>query len=130
MCPTIIFFEHHYALARSYVQVVILKNISVPSIDGSQCPTVEQYAEQNSLIQAILFTPWSCTDTMMCGSVMNYRILLSNVCSPEEEAGNGDQLAAPSLSSRGAPQLRYTYQRAWRLRRIYSRASSPSGLPM
>ena len=39
--PTI-FFEPHYALARSYAQEVILYNISIPTIDGFQCPTVEQ----------------------------------------------------------------------------------------
>ena len=56
--PTIFFFEPHYALAKSYAQELILNNISVPTIDGFQCPTVEQDAEQNALLKAILFTPW------------------------------------------------------------------------
>jgi hypothetical protein len=117
--PTIFFFEHHYALARSYVQEVILNNINVPTIDGFQCPTVEQDAEQNSLLKAILFTPWSCTDPMMCGSVMNYKNVLSNVCSPDEATGDAAQLAAPSSSSRGAPQRLYTFLRAWRRSEIH-----------
>ena len=69
--PTIFFFEAHYALARSYAQELILHNIHVPTIDGFQFPTVEQDAEQNALVKAILFTPWSCTDAMTCGSVLN-----------------------------------------------------------
>ena len=53
--PTIFFFEPHYALATSYAQELILNNSSVPTIDGFQCPTVEQDAEQNALLKAILF---------------------------------------------------------------------------
>ena len=67
--PTIFFFEPHYVLAKSYAQEVALVNISVPSIDGFQCPTVEQDAEQNALLKAILFSPWACTGPMTCGNV-------------------------------------------------------------
>ena len=63
MLPTIFFFEPHYALSASYAQEVVLHNIHVPTIDGFQCPTVEQDAEQNALLKAILFTPWSVSYT-------------------------------------------------------------------
>ena len=92
---TIFAFEPHYALSKSYAQEVILNNINVPTIDGFQCPTVEQDAEQNSLLKAILFTPWSCTDPMTCGTVSNYDHLLSNT---------------------GLLRRSYTFQRAWNLR--------------
>ena len=46
--PNIFPFEEHYTLARPYVQEVAL-NAHVPTIDGFQCPTVEQDAEQNAL---------------------------------------------------------------------------------
>ena len=127
--PTIFCFEPHYAMARSYAQEVILNNISVPTIDGFQCPTVEQDAEQNALLKAILFTPWSCTDPMMCGSVLNYQRHLSNNEHPDNTAGaapqpaasssraaDASQSAASSSSSRGPQQRTYTFQRAWNLR--------------
>ena len=69
-CPPNVFrFEQHYALARSYVQEVTLHSASVPTIDGFQCPTVHQDAEQNALLKALLFTPFCCADPMTCGSV-------------------------------------------------------------
>ena len=131
MLPTIFFFEPHYALSTSYAQEIVLHNIHVPTIDGFQCPTVEQDAEQNALLKAILFTPWSCTDPMTCGSVLTYRGLLSNGSHPEVEAGNHLCAAAPSSGSSAAPKptvvsdvdgdrpdcvRAYTFQRAWHLR--------------
>ncbi|MCP4003312.1 MAG: hypothetical protein GY725_03870, partial [bacterium] len=112
----------------------------VPTIDGFQCPTVVQDPEQNALLKAILFTPWSCTNAVDCGSVMNFRHLLSNGCGPEDVAGDAAQLAelagdasrlAASSSSSSSklgrasgiitvsprvPQRAYTFHRAWRLR--------------
>ena len=73
--PTIFAFEPHYALARGYAQEVVLVNINVPTIDGFQCPTVEQDAEQNALLKAILFSPWACTDPMTCGNVLNLSLI-------------------------------------------------------
>ncbi|MCP4201017.1 MAG: hypothetical protein GY769_03695, partial [bacterium] len=138
--PSIFPFESHYALARSYAQEVLLHHAHVPTIDGFQCPTVDQDPEQNALLKAILFTPWSCTNAVDCGSVMNFRHLLSNGCGPEDVAGDAAQLAelagdasrlAASSSSSSSklgrasgiiaisprvPQRAYTFHRAWRLR--------------
>ena len=100
--PTIFRFEPHYALARSYVQEVVLHNIHAPTIDGFQCPTVEQDCEQNALLKAILFTPWSCTDPMKCGSVVNYAGLLSNNEHPDSTAAATSECAASSSRRRGA----------------------------
>jgi hypothetical protein len=117
MCATNLFpFEPHYTLSRTYVQEVVLSNISVPTVNGFQCPTVRQDAEQNALFKAILFTPWCCTDASKCGSVMNFQSLLSNGSSPQED-GDASQLAASSSSSCPPPTRKYTFQRGWRLRR-------------
>ncbi len=89
-------FELHYALAKTYVQEVVLFNAHVPTIDGFQCPTVEKDAEQNALFKALVFTPWSCTDPVQCGSVMNFCHFLSNANSPAEITGDASQLAASS----------------------------------
>ena len=78
-CPPNIFrFESHYALAGSYAQEVMLHSINVPTIAGFQCPTVHQDAEQNALLKALLFTPFCCTTPMTCGSVLNFRHMLSS----------------------------------------------------
>ena len=127
--PTIFSFVPHYSLAASYAQEVILINISVPTVDGFQCPTVEQDAEQNALLKSILFPPWSCADPMTCGSVVNYQHLLSNNDHPDKTggavpqtaasasaAGGASQPAGSASSSRGAQQRNYTFQRAWNLR--------------
>ena len=106
-------FELHYALAKSYAQEVVLRNAHVPTIDGFQCPTVTQDAEQNASSKAIIFTPWSCTNPEDCGSVTNFKHFLSN--------GDASQLAASSSSSSVcvpcAPRRAYTFRQAWRLRR-------------
>ena len=102
--PTIFCFEPHYALAKSYAQEVVLHNIHVPTIDGFQCPTVEQDPEQNALLKAILFTPWSCTDPMTCGSVLNYKGLLSNNNHPDMTAAASSERPASSSWRRGACQ--------------------------
>ena len=54
--PNVFFFEPHYALAKSYAQEVVLHAAHVPTIDGFQCPTVHQDAEQNTLLKALLFS--------------------------------------------------------------------------
>ena len=100
--PTFFCFEPHYALSRSYVQEVMLHTIAVPTIDGFQCPTVEQDAEQNALFKSIFFTPWSCTNPMTCGHVSMYQGHLSN--------GNDSEGGTPQ-SARA-----YTFERAWKLR--------------
>ena len=56
----VFYFDPHYALARSYSQEVVLHNAHVPTIDGFLCPTVQQDAEQNALLTALLFPPLSC----------------------------------------------------------------------
>ena len=55
---TIFAFEEHYLLSQSYAQQVNLINVNVPTIDGFQCPTWTEDVEQNSLLEALLFTPW------------------------------------------------------------------------
>ena len=124
--PNIFLFEPHYALASTYAQEVVLQRISVPTIDGFQCPTVEQDAEQNALLKALLFTPWSCTDAHKCGCVTNFNHFLCNAGTATERAadlrrgaaGDAPQLAkAPAPHGAPAPPRKYTFQRAWRLRR-------------
>ena len=117
LAPTVSFFEPHYALSRSYAQEVVLQNVHVPTIDGFQCPTVEQDAEQNALFKAILFAPWSCTNPMTCGNVIAYRGLLSDGNHPE---GGAPQPAPPPLDETYAspPARAYIFKRAWKLRSI------------
>ena len=98
-------FEQHYALAKTYVQEVVLHCTHVPTIDGFQCPTVEQDAEQNALLKTLLFTPWSCTDPLQCGSVMNFRHFFSNNNNSQAEiTSDARQLAASSFPG-DVPQL-------------------------
>ena len=104
---TIFLFEKHYALFITYAQEVVLHNVHVPTIDGFQCPTIEQDAEQNALLKTILFTPWSCTDPMTCGNVITYKSLLSNGSHPDAAGSDG---ASPHTA------CSYTFQRAWKLR--------------
>eukprot|EP00812_Abedinium_dasypus_P007843 NODE_1_length_8589_cov_4.556480.p1 GENE.NODE_1_length_8589_cov_4.556480~~NODE_1_length_8589_cov_4.556480.p1 ORF type:complete len:2586 (+),score=446.46 NODE_1_length_8589_cov_4.556480:571-8328(+) len=103
--PNIFGFEKHYVLAQSYVQEVVLHNVNIPTIDGFHCPTVDQDAEQNALLKTILFSPWSCTDPMTCGSAQNFRHLLSNGTSA------GFSGSRQSLNPR-----KFTFLRAWRPR--------------
>ena len=42
--------------------------VHVPVVEGFQCPSWEQDAEQNALLKHILFTPWKCDGAMGCGS--------------------------------------------------------------
>ena len=112
---TVFFFEPHYALSKQYAQEVALHTVSVPTIDGFQCPTVEQDAEQNALFKALLFSPWSCTNPMTCGNVITYRGLLSDGnC---QENGAPQPVTPPMETASVFPDSRaYTFQRAWRLR--------------
>ena len=112
----IFFFEPHYALSRSYAQEVVLHNMNVPSIDGFQCPTLEQDPEQNALLKAMLFTPWVCTDPLNCGSVHIYRHLLSNNDCLDQTVGGASQPAGSGAGPAKAPR-RYTFQRAWEFRK-------------
>ena len=130
----VFFFEPHYVLAKSYAQEVQLNSFCVPTIDGFQCPTVLQDPEQNALLKALLFTPFACTDPMACGNVLNFRNTLSNggeetlprlsACASQPAASSSSSCAfqpvAASSTSCGdsLPSGRkYTFQRAWRLRR-------------
>ena len=60
-------FEEHYALYKTHIQVVRV-SVSVPVVEGFQCPSWEQDAEQNALLKHILFTPRKCDGAMDCGS--------------------------------------------------------------
>ena len=92
--PTIFPFTAHYALSSNYVQEIILQNINIPTIDGFQCPTWREDPEQNSLLKALLFTPWQCTDAMTCGHCSMFEHMLSNCsCSATQDAA---QLMDPS----------------------------------
>ena len=115
VAPTVFLFEPHYALSNQYAQEVVLHNEHVPTIDGFQCPTVEQDAEQNALCKAILFTPWACTDPMTCGKVLTHRGLLSDGNHPD---GGTPQSATPLAKETDTPppNCAYTFQRAWKLR--------------
>ena len=85
--PNCFEFDSHYALANTYVQVVMLCRTDVPTIDGFQCPTWQQDAEQNALLKHILFTPWMCDGALNCGSVHKFSHMLSNCsCTREMDA--------------------------------------------
>ena len=133
---TMFAFEARYALARSYAQQASLHRINVPAIDGFQCPTLEQDAEQNVLLKALLFTPWSCRGAQDCGCIQNFTHMLSSkgtqACGDPSQrtasaSGAASQLAARAssdasqltarASGSGHPRRKYTFQRAWRLRR-------------
>jgi len=96
-------FEPHYALARSYAQRIRLDRMNIPTIDGFQCPTWTQDAEQNSMFKAMLFTPWSCRDALACGCVSKFEHLLSNGACGELHSGT-------------ASSGKYTFKRGWRVR--------------
>ena len=74
----VIEFEQHYSKFKSYVQVVRLTDINIPTIDGFQCPTWQQDPEQNSLLMQILCFPWRCTDPHKCDCTSKFTQLLSN----------------------------------------------------
>ena len=94
--PRFFVFENHYALAPRYVQEVHVTRISIPTIDGIQCPTWAQDPEQNSLFKALLFTPWACEGPLTCGCVTQYSHMLRNCdCSAVRP---------------------HSFERAWRLR--------------
>ena len=126
-CPPNIFrFESHYALAGSYALEVMLHSFNVPTIDGFQCPTVHQDAEQNALLKALLFTPFCCTTPMTCGSVLNFRHMLSSSRgSGQLGAGCAFQSTSTNQPASSSPDVgvalqsaneSYTFKRAWKLR--------------
>ncbi len=79
---------------------------NIVTIDGFQCPTVCQDAEQNALLKAVLFTPWCCCSAKDCNSVLKFRHMMSN----------GD--CAARL---------HTFARAWRLRQSELRVLAQRG---
>ena len=105
--PSIFPFATHYALSSNYVQEVFLTNINVPTIDGFQCPTWNEDPEQNSLLKALLFTPWQFIDPMTCGDCAKFAHMLSN-CSCAAHHGAA-QPVHPSAR-------KFTFERSWRLR--------------
>ena len=124
-------FEEHYAMARTYVQEVVLNQINIPTIDGFGCPTFEQDPEQNSLLKSILFSPWACKDPMQCGSTCVYSGLLRQGPRRPAQNGSASQRAAQSVHGSGGGGAsqpatgggarqpvdgKYTFQRGWRLR--------------
>jgi hypothetical protein len=113
---TIFTFEEHYPLSRTYAQEVILHNISVPTIDGFQCPTWTEDAEQNSLLKALLFTPWRCLDPLTCGTCENFKHMLSNCTC--KVYGAVQPVVVPRGAAHPAPSSvrKFTFERAWRLR--------------
>ena len=110
-------YDEHYALSKNYIQVVG-PHVSVPTIEGFQCPSWEQDSEQNSLLKHILFNPWCCNNAMDCGSHKKFTHFLSNGDAPQIGAADPDTIPPPPPST-GArrPRRRYTLARAWRLRR-------------
>ena len=82
--------------------------MDVPTIDGFQCPTWRQDPEQNSMLKAILFTPWSCDVALTCGQVLMLAPLLSNGCCGSEAHG----ATQPAVD---CPR-KFTFERAWRTR--------------
>ena len=114
--PTVVAFEEHYLLSRTYAQEVILNNINVPTIDGFQCPTWTEDAEQNSLLKALLFTPWRCLHPMTCGTCENFSHMLSN-CTCKDNGAAHSVVAPRGAAQPAASSVRkFTFERAWRLR--------------
>ena len=104
-------FEQHYCMANRYVQRILLTAVSVPTLDGFQCPTWDQDPEQNSLLKSMLFTPWVCGGPLLCGNSSRFRHMLARCgCSDRStECRDASQLAEVSATQ-------FTFERAWRLR--------------
>ena len=83
-------------MAQRYAQEVQLTRVHIPTLDGFQCPTWGQDPEQNSLLKALLCTPWACQGALSCGNVCQYKHLLQDC-------------------SRPIPRP-FSFERAWRLR--------------
>ena len=62
-------FDEHYVLSSSYEQQLLMSNLHIPTIDGFQCPTIEEDAEQNALFKSLLFMPWRCDGPTECNCV-------------------------------------------------------------
>ena len=100
---------------------------NIPTVHGFQCPTWEQNAEHNSLLKHIFFTPWSCKNAFQCGSASKFDHFVScNTC-PTIEGATEDSAELVKLRDTCVSQpcavlpevirLRYTFARAWRLRK-------------
>ena len=124
--PNVFCFEDHYQMWQQYVQLVRLDNMDVPTIDGFQCPTWTQDAEQNCLLKALLFTPWRCRDALTCGTCKNFSHMLSNCTCEDHSAAQPVVTVTPSRLPpgydnaqpvvRSLPERKHTFERAWRLR--------------
>ena len=102
-------FEQHYSKFKSYVQVVRLTGIDIPTIDGFQCPTWQQDPEQNSLLMQILCFPWRCTNPHKCDCTSKFTQLLSN----GDCKGPDSSVAQLGVNT---SRRRYTFERSWRQR--------------
>ena len=78
---------------------------------------MEQDAEQNALLNAILFSPWACTDPMTCGNVLNFRGLAANGDHAENYESGASQPAVSPVPPCRAQACTHTFRRAWKLRR-------------
>jgi hypothetical protein len=111
-------FDKHYPLSKSHIQVVRV-SIGVPVIEGFQCPSWEQDAEQNSLLKHVLFTPWYCDDAMDCGSHRKFERCFSNGDAIPLAADRADEVPPPpSLAGVRLRRRRYTLARGWCQRKV------------
>ena len=97
---TIIMLYKNCRLHRQH-QNVIRKQARMVRIVGPNCQRSDvNEGEDNAQFKAMLFTPWSCQNPMLCGCVTKFKHLLSN--------GN-----AAESATEGATTLDYTFKRGW-----------------
>ena len=112
-CAASSLFEEHYPLSRTHIQVLRVST-SVPVIEGFQCPSWEQDAEQNSLLKHVLFTPWYCDNAMDCGSHRKSERLFSNGDALPLAANRADEVPPPPpVAGVRLRRRRYTLARGW-----------------
>ena len=91
----------------------------MPVVEGFQCPSWEQDAEQNALLKHIIFTPWKCDDAMHCHSHRKFETLLSNGDAIPLAADRGDDVPPPpQVAGVLRRRSRYTLARGWCKRKV------------